>query len=42
MEEINNEIGLDAMLRRAGAGSAGRITPNEKEEKVPVVGGMNE
>lgn len=39
MEEINNEIGLDAMLRRAGAGSAGRITPNEKEEKVPVVGG---
>jgi hypothetical protein len=39
MEEINKEIGLDALLRRAGSENGlppGQLTPEEKEEKVEV------
>ena len=39
MEEINKEIGLDTILRGAGAGAggagaSGRLTPEEKREEI--------
>ncbi|KAG0645543.1 Quinate transporter [Hyphodiscus hymeniophilus] len=34
MEEINKEIGLETILRGAGTGGDGRLTPEEKREEI--------